>query len=547
MNLANLGLTALLAAQHRLQTVGHNINNADTDGYNRQLVQVQSAGGVKDRAGFIGRGVEVVTVSRAYDGFLFGQLVSARSGQASLQAYGAEIEQVANLFADRTTGISPALQQFFDGLQAVASAPADAAARQELLGRAGSLVTQINDADRFLENQRSNLNTQITTVVTQINSMVGRIQNLNQQITLANATSGGHVPNDLLDQRDQVFSELAQLVDVNVFEQDGRFNLTLGNGQVLLGGDRAYPLQAVSSAEDPSRLVVAYTVQSAAGTTRAIEMDEHSLMGGQLGGLLAYRREVLDTVQNALGRLAVGLAQTMNAAHADGHDLAGQPGGEFFGLGAPRILPGPDNDAGTDALAVAIVDANGLTAQDYRLTFDGTDFTLVRLPDGVAQVLDPADPQHDGLAFTLPANAQAGDAWMIQPTRHAAGELSLTLRDPAAIAAAAPGLGRANGDNMLDMAALQTAKLLGGDAFSLNEAFSQIVNRVGVLAQQNQASARAQDSLVDQTLAAQQRVSGVNLDEEYIMLNQFQDQYRAAARMIDVASSLFDTLLSLRS
>jgi flagellar hook-associated protein 1 FlgK len=82
---------------------------------------------------------------------------------------------------------------------------------------------------------------------------------------------------------------------------------------------------------------------------------------------------------------------------------------------------------------------------------------------------------------------------------------------------------------------------------SLNEAFSQIVNRVGVLTQQNTTSVNAQKTLVDQNYAAQQGFSGVNLNEEYVNLDRYQEQFRAASRLIDVSSQLFDTLLSLRT
>src|SRR5690606_26272120 len=108
MNLYNLGLTGLNAAQARLTTTGHNITNADTDGYNRQSVLVSTAGGTGTTAGFFGRGVIVDSVRRSYDGFLYRQMVSAQSDGASMVAYGSQISQLNNLLADRTVGISPA-------------------------------------------------------------------------------------------------------------------------------------------------------------------------------------------------------------------------------------------------------------------------------------------------------------------------------------------------------------------------------------------------------------------------------------------------------
>src|SRR5690606_4682143 len=119
----------------------------------------------------------------------------------------------------------------------VASAPFDPAAREEMLGRANNLTTQIRNTSAYIDQQRNNVNTQLTTVVSQINSYVERIQDMNTQIVKARASATQHDPNDLLDQRDQLVAELNELVDVQVFEQDGRFNLAIGNGQVVLGGD----------------------------------------------------------------------------------------------------------------------------------------------------------------------------------------------------------------------------------------------------------------------------------------------------------------------
>ncbi|MEB2398490.1 MAG: flagellar hook-associated protein FlgK [Alcaligenaceae bacterium] len=568
MNLANLGLTALNAAQNRLQTAGHNLNNATTDGYNRQSVLVQTAGAKATGAGYIGRGVQAVTVQRSYDGFLYKQLVDAQSKGASITSYGNEIVQINNLFADRSVGITPALQKFFDGIQAVASEPADSAARQELLGRAASLVGQINDANQFLNDQRGNINTQITTVVEQINSYVERIRDLNTRITTARASAtGAHEPNDLLDQRDQLLSELNQLVGVKSFEQDGKVNLSIGNGQILLGGDTVYPLRAQPSADDPQRTVLAYTIKDNTGNVIGVELDESRIKGGTLAGLISYRQEALDAVQNNLGRLAMGLAVAVNEAHAQGVDLGNIAGGHFFtdftAAGSIKAVPGSHNSAGAPSITVDLTDVDALTAEDYRISVKRDETTgaplgyeITSIPSGAVTpgpaLADtyPATVSLGGMAITFsaaPAPANVGDSWLIRPTRAAGADLSLEINDPANIAAAAPNTGNANGDNALAMAKLQTQKTLGNGSMSFNEAFSQIVNKVGVLTQQNGTEAKATASLIQQNYAAQQAVSGVNLNEEYVQLMQFQEQFRAASKLIDVSSSLFDTLLSLRT
>ena len=557
MNLANLGKAGLLVAQNRLQTAGHNINNAATAGYNRQTVLSQTAGATPTSGGWIGRGVQAVSVQRSYDNFLQNQLTSSLTRGAALKTYGDQISQINNLVADRTVGISPGIQKFFDSLDAVASAPADVAARQELIGQANSLAAQVRDANAFLDSQRTNINTQVDTTVTQINNYLDRIQDLNRQITTAKATNPGQPPNDLLDQRDQLVSDLGQLVDVKAYEQDDRISLTIGNGQTVLGGDTVFHLETHLSKADPTRLAVNYTTKDAAGNSIPIEMDDKQITGGKLGGLLAFRSDALDATQNDLGRIALGISIALNEQHVQGYDLSGTPGGEFFNVGTPKVIGNEKNSAtaGTPTASYVPGELSQITNQDYRVEFDGMDYTVTRVPEGTALIPAVAGTtlSFDGVAIdTAGMVPAAGDSWLVQPTRDAAGAMTVTITDPEKVAAAgeaSPGVGAgtANGDNALELAALRSKKILANGSMGMNEAYSQLVNTVAVKTQQNTTAQKAQETLVAQNYSAQQAVSGVNLDEEYINLQQYQEQYRAAARLIDTASTLFDTLLALRN
>lgn len=561
MNLAKLGLGALNAAQYKLQTSAHNINNAAVEGYNRQTVLTQSAGAQAKGGGYVGRGVETVTVSRSYDNFLFKQLVAARGHGESLATYGNEISQLDSLFADRTVGVSPALENFFKSVNAVASSPADPAAREEMLGQANNLATQLREANEYMDRQRGNVNTQVSTLVHQINSYVERIHDANVQITKARASATRHEPNDLLDQRDQLVAEMNELVGVTVYEQDGNFNLAIGNGQIVLGGDTVYPLRAQPAADDPQRTVIAFTAKDASGAIVGVELDEDYIRGGQLGGLIQYRQEVLDDVQNNLGRVAIGLNAAFNEVHGKGFDLHGNAGGDFFSVGAPRTVPGQHNQ-GSGNVRASIDNASHLTAADYRITVNASNqYVVTNTTTG--QSFDPiaaGDSQViEGVRFDFSdesGNAgvpQSGDTWLVQPTRNAAATISVEITDPAKIAAAGAGTGESNGDIALQLAQLQYQKTLGGSAgaddnasMSITEAFSQIVNRVGVMSQQNKTAGKAQEALIQQTYGAHQQVSGVNLNEEYVNLEQYMEQFRAASRLIDVSSNLFDTLLNMR-
>ena len=548
-NLFNLGRSGLNAAQAGLNTAGHNIANVNTPGYSRQQALISTAGGQGGSSGYFGRGVQVDAVRRIYDGFLTGQLNTATTIGASLSTYTDQIGQINNLLADRTVGLSPALTKFFEGVNAVASQPADPAARQELIGRANSLASQFTTANRFLQDQREAVNRQLGTTVTQINSYAERINDLNKQIVNARATVHGQAPNDLLDQRDQLVAELNELVQVNVVEQGDSFNLSVGNGQTLLAGTKVYPLQAVQSAADPGRIAVAYTTPD--GTV--VELADDVLDGGSLGGLLRFRTEALDPAQNELGRLAIGTALAFNQQHVQGRDLGGAPGEAFFSFLNPVPAMANGGNAGDATFSMEFTDASALTLTDYHVKFESGAYTVTRLSDNSVAYTGTtlAGAEFDGIRLVdEQGTAHEGDTFLLQPTRNGAGHIGVAITDPAKIAASSAdpdSAGTANGDNALELAKLQTAKTLGGGSMSLVEAFSQLVNGVGVKTQAAITARTAQESLIAQNFEAQQAVSGVNLNEEYINLDFYVQQYNASARLIEVGTTLFDTLLGLRA
>jgi len=390
MNLYKTALGGLNAAQAGLATTSHNINNATTVGYNRQRVMTSTAGAQATSNGYIGRGVQVDTVVRSYDSFLYKQLVGANGSGAQLQAQLDQVSQINNLFSDRTVGIAPGLTNFFTSMNTVASKPADPAARADLLGQANSLTTQIRSAYSEMQKQREGLNTQISTTVDQVNSYLTRIDDLNQQISLAAGKAGGSPPNDLLDQRDQAVMELNQLIGITTYEQGDKISISLTKGgQSLLSGNTLYPLQAVPSASDAGRTVIAYTLPAGTGKTIAVEMQDSEVTGGKLGGLLQFRASSLDVMQNQLGQMAVGLALSFNEQHKEGLDQGGNPGTDFFSIGSPQGVPNSANKSNAQ-ISGEFTDLANVNAKDYEISFDGTNYQVVRMPEGSQVYNGPA-------------------------------------------------------------------------------------------------------------------------------------------------------------
>ncbi|WP_233234712.1 flagellar hook-associated protein FlgK [Bordetella sp. LUAb4] len=551
MSLFSLGLSGLNAAQAGLTVTGHNIDNSGTDGYNLQKVITATAGATATGSGYYGRGVMVDTVQRQYSGFLYNQLVQAQSTGGATSTLLTQLTQVDNMLGDDTTGVSPALSAFFTSLNAVASSPADAATRQDLIGKAQSLVSQINSAYTDLQTQRTGLNTQVSSSVDQINSYLDTINTLNKQIVAAVSNGAGNAPNDLMDQRDAVVQQLGQVVGIRTSTASNGYavDISLSSGQSMLSGTTVYKLQAVASAADPSRTVVAYTVPTGpGGATTTVEMKDTAITQGSLGGLLQFRSQSLDALQNKLGQMAVGLATSFNALQEQGIDLNGDAGEAMFSLGTPKGLANAKN-TGSGAITADYTDANALTTNDYTISYSGGDYTVTRSDGKQVYTGDGTTPpmEFDGLSLNLSGTPADGDKWVLNPTRDAAGQMGVALTDPSKIAASdTTNPGSANGNNALAMAQLQTSKTLAGGTLSVTDAYSQIVNTVGQQAASAKANDKAQQSVVAQRQTDQQSVSGVNLNEEYVSLSMFQQQYQAAAKVIDVASSVFQSLLGIQ-
>jgi len=276
-----------------------------------------------------------------------------------------------------------------------------------------------------------------------------------------------------------------------------------------------------------------------------------------LGGLLRFRHETLDVTQNELGRVALGLALAFNELHAQGVDLNGTDGGDFFSVGSPAVLANARNSDPAQTVVATYTEgaAGALTLSDYQVTFDGTDYVVTRHPSGGAVTLhadsDAANGVlvFDGIRIEVPNTGDVvrNDTWVIQPTRYGARDIGVGVTDPNAIAAAGPDGGSANGENALALAGLQTKGILASGTVSINGGYAQLVNNIGVKTQASQTAVKAQNTLTQQSFAAQQAVSGVNLNEEYINLDFYVQHYNASARVIEVATNIFDTLLGLRT
>ena len=433
-NILSIAQSGLAAAQAGIATTGHNIANQATPGYSRQLVIQASMGGQNLGYGFIGNGTRVETVQRVYNDFLGTQAISTQGSASQLATYYAQISKINNMIADSSSGLTPVLQDFFKGIQDLVANPASTSSRQAMLSGAESLAARFQNMSGQLQSMNDGVNTEISAAVTNINAYAKQIAQLNDAIGKAqNGT--GQPPNDLLDQRDLVISELSKQTKVSVVKQESGYGVFIGNGQPLVVGTDVLELKTIASPTDLSRLEVGYVTN---GNT--IILPENSLVGGNLGGLFDYRSKTLDTMQNSLGRIAIGLAETFNAQHKLGQDQNGALGGDFFSMAAPLVNTS-NNNTGTAVIGASITNVSALTTNDYRLSYDGTNYKVTRMPDSVSMYSGAAFPGAaiDGVSFSLTSGTMAaGDEFIVKPTINGAANFNVLINDLSKIAAGTP-------------------------------------------------------------------------------------------------------------
>jgi len=418
--------------QRAISTTGHNIANVNTEGYSRQRVEFAALEPQLSGAGFIGSGVTIAAITRSYDEYLAGDVLTRTSSATGATALGDLSGRVDDILANPETGLAPVLDQFFAALQDVANNPGSLPERQVLLGQAEVLADRFAYlSDRF-QGLDQEANVRIDNSVREINSFAESIAEINEQIVRETARSGGLAPNDLLDTRDQLLNRLSEVIGVTTVEQDdGAVSVLVGNGQALVVGNSVTKLETFTDPFDVTRLNVGI-----AGLSVQTDIGRF-LSGGELGAVLDFREQVLDGARSDLGLIATGLASTFNEQHALGLDLNGNLGGNFFIPLEPTVSESVSN-TGAGSVTALISDAAVLTGDEYRLSYDGASYTLTNTGSNVSTSGPGPVFSIDGIEITVAGAPAAGDEFLISPVAQGANLFELAVSDPRAFAAASP-------------------------------------------------------------------------------------------------------------
>lgn len=347
-DLLGLGSSGVLAYQRALVTVSNNIANVATEGYSRQEALLVSMPPRPVGTQSVGMGVLAQTVRRQYDEFVESNLRQSSSnvaGQAPLVQFAG---RVLDLMAGQQTGLVGAMVRFFDAARDVSVDPASPISRAAFLGEAGTLATSV----RQLRAQMDDIDTEtrggIDNAVARINTLAGQIALVNRQ--LQKRTDLDRQPPELLDHRDRLLRDLSEVVQIRTsFELNGEVSVSVGQTQRAgLIVDRGNAIEA-SAVHTPATGRVELQLGPRNGRETVA-----GLTGGEVGGLLAFREQVLAPTRQRLDDITTALIDGVNAAHRGGMDVLGRVGQDLFG-----VEPGLAPSAG---IRVMLDDANRVAA-----------------------------------------------------------------------------------------------------------------------------------------------------------------------------------------
>lgn len=446
-DILGVSISGLRVSQNALRTTGHNIANANTEGYSRQQTEINSLGSTRNGVGYLGSGAYTNNVARVVNEFVTAQTRQDTTLYSELNAYNTNILQLNDVLSNEVTGLTQGLQSFFSAVQTVSDDPSSIATRQVFISEASNLSDRFNTLSARVDTINDGVNEAIEVAIESINGLVVSIANLNNSIAQFSGASSNQ-PNDLLDQRDEALKELAKLVSVNVSVQDdNQVNVTVGNGISLVLGSISSSVALGQNEFDPSKPEIRLSAESGS------EIVTSSFSGGEIGGLLDFQKTVIDTTYNDIGRVALSIAENINGLQQQGITLNNTFGSQLFtdintdAAAAGRIFASSHNADNTNRLSVNITDTSSITTSDYMLSVEANAgvYRVTRLSDNtellsnLVPTVFPASIEFDGLTLTFDeVNFSGDEQFLIQPTRTAAQDLSTTTLEAEDLALASP-------------------------------------------------------------------------------------------------------------
>lgn len=567
-----IGYSGLAAQQRALDVTGHNIANANTEGYTRQSVIMEPALPVKILQGYVGTGVEITEFRRIRDEFLDIQI---RTENKSLGEWETKSTLLGNLEViinePSEYSLRSVMDAYWEKWNLLSKNPESIAVRDSVIQGGITLVDTFNHISRQLADQQTDINKGISIKVDEINSFARQIRDLNKQIIKAEAD--GSKANDLRDRRDLLVEQLSKIVDINVAENNlGSINVTIG-GRSLVSGAIVMEIRFIEDDHNPPASQMLW-VDNISGST----LGPVSVRGGELKGYLDMRDNTVPKLQGQINELARRIATEVNELQRRGYVADGVHGGDFFS----KIDDNQPFSAWNIKVNEDVISNNLLIAAASDtpvLEGDGANalliFQLKSKPAINPGVFSPSQSV-TGTALTTPTVDITPDTNTLNITLNGttkvitltAGTYSLDVLDdylqsqindpanfgPGAVSVVLDGSGQLVITNNLSGPNAGIYEISGSAADVLGIAtkyeatfddyYRSSVAQLGVLAQEAERMQENQSLLVSQLQNKKESISGVSLDEEMTNMIRYQHAYSAAARVINAMDEMLELVVN---
>jgi len=302
-----IGVSGLSAAQKALSIIGNNMANAATEGYHKQRVELSPAYAAVSGQVVIGGGVNFEGVTRLIDNLLEKEIMTEQSLLEHIQREYDTLRTIESSFGElsESGGLNTSIDNFFNAIQDFSANPNELVWQSQLVNAAEIMAGKFRTLSGFLTNLKNQMTFEIRNTVEQINTLSGRIAELNNNIKRVEV--GGVPADNLRDQRDQCIAELAKLAPVETVSRDfGVVDVTVA-GMPVVSETNALKLEAGLEENGKTGIGIAGSY-----------VYYTDIQGGKIGGLLSLANEIVAGIEDNLDELAAAIIEQINQIHVQG-------------------------------------------------------------------------------------------------------------------------------------------------------------------------------------------------------------------------------------
>ncbi|MCQ8821431.1 flagellar hook-associated protein FlgK [Pseudoalteromonas agarivorans] len=445
-SLLNIASAGVRSSSELLQTTSKNITNVNTEGYVRERTEFTT---MVDNQ--VGRG----ETYRLLNEFAQSQLNRDTSNKSFFDQFVTEANRVDTIFSEESNNLSTGINSLFNNVQEALNQPSSTVARSLVMTDAQSLVDQMDRLSGIVLEQQGIVNEQLEIFSEEANSLIQNINTLNQEIAVVNGTNNASSASSIYNQRDLAIRELSELVDIETLDgPNGEKLVFMGSGESLVMENGTFNLFSLSGDPDPNFKELTLDVNG--GKAVPLEIDATKLKG-KIGGLLAFRDDILVPAQNQIGQMGLAIADAFNEQNKLGMDANGELGGDIFNIPTVGAYAYQANTGGASLTATLEAGKGSeLPASDFIVTYTananevsiqpidnkgepiGSASLATIPPSGVIDSDDITSGESFGLQIDVAGTGNTGDQFQIKLNSEAATSISLATSRGEDLALASP-------------------------------------------------------------------------------------------------------------